>query len=46
MICCNTIGKPQIPSKLGTVGLTLTPEERDMDKKKQNNDQHIATDDT
>lgn len=49
MICCNTIGKPQIPSKLGTVGLTLTPEKTDMDlkkeKKNQINDHHIAIDD-
>lgn len=32
MICCKTVGKPQIPSKLGPfVRLTLTPEETDMD---------------
>lgn len=33
MICCKTVGKPQMPSTLGPFArLTLTPEETDMDE--------------
>lgn len=48
MICCKTTGNPQIPSKLETEGLSLTPTETDMDSKKEKkkkNDQHITIDD-
>lgn len=45
MICCKTTGNPQIPSKLETEGLSLTPAETDMDSKKEKNDQHNDIDD-
>lgn len=34
LICCNTMGNPQIPSEWGTLRSTITPGEADRDKHK------------